>query len=116
MCTTKHYLHALEKEIELRLNGFQTTLFEGKYLEKDRHGFKYEMTESNRTNTKFEDIQNTFIQAFKKGGPIPRVYMVPENRVPRVELDPDNQIVLTRLMVEEGAFRLPPSRLPPKSR
>lgn len=102
MCTTKHYLHALEKEIELRLNGFQTTLFEGKFLVQDDYGFKYEMAESNRTNAKFEDIQNTFIQAFKKGGAIPRVYMVPENRVPRVELDPDNQIMPTRLMVEEG--------------
>lgn len=102
MCTTKHYLHALEKEIELRLNGFQTTLFEGKYLEKDRHGFKYVMTESNRTNAKFEDIQNSFVQAVKKGINFTSVYMVPENRVPRVELDPDNQIALERISVEEG--------------
>lgn len=102
MCTTKHYLHALEKEIELRLNGFQTTLFEGQYLEKDRHGFKYVMTESNRTNAKFEDIQNSFVQAVKKGINFARVYMVPENKVPRVELDPDNQIDMVRFSVDEG--------------
>lgn len=102
MCTTKHYLHALEKEIELRLNGFQTTLFEGEFQGKDRDGFKYVMAESNRTNAKFEDIQNSFVQAAKKGVNSTRVYMVPENKVPRVELDPDNQIALERISVEEG--------------
>ena len=100
MCTTKNYLHAIEKEIELRLNGFQTTLFEGKFLGKDDNGLKYVMTESKRTNAKFEDIQNTFIQAVKKGVSSARVYMVPENKVPRVDLEPKNLIVLTNLTFE----------------
>ncbi len=31
MCTIKNYLDALDKEIQLRLNGYQTTLLEAKF-------------------------------------------------------------------------------------
>ena len=100
MCTTKNYTHAIGQEIDLRLNGFQTTLFEGEFQDKDRFGLKYKMTESKRTNAKFEDIQNSFIQLVKKGGDSARVYMVPENKVPRVQLVPNNQIAMVHLSVE----------------
>ena len=49
MCNTKNYTHAIGQEIELRLNGFQTALFEGEFQCKDRFGLKYKMTESKRT-------------------------------------------------------------------
>jgi hypothetical protein len=32
MCTAKNYLSALEKEMELRLNGYQTSLLEAEYI------------------------------------------------------------------------------------
>jgi len=100
MCTTKNYTHAIGQEIELRLNGFQTALFEGEFQCKDRFGLKYKMTESKRTNVKFEDIQNSFVQLVKKGGDFARVYMVPENKVPKARLVPSNQIAMVHLSVE----------------
>ncbi|MBQ5465117.1 MAG: AAA family ATPase, partial [Fibrobacter sp.] len=100
MCNTKNYTHAIGQEIELRLNGFQTALFEGEFQCKDRFGLKYKMTESKRTNVKFEDIQNSFIQLVKKGGDQARVYMVPENEVPKAQLLPNNQILMVHLSVE----------------
>ncbi len=91
MCTIKNYLLARDKEIQLRLNGYQTTLLEVK-LEKETHdGYCYSLHESNRTNSKFEDILNAFKQNFDKGF---GCYQVPETEVPKAKLIPENQCTI----------------------
>lgn len=96
MCETKNFLHALEKEDELLHNGFQTCVFDTEFLEKSAFGLKYKMVESKRTNTKFEDIQNTVVSIFKKNREVD-LYQVPENKVPRVKLTPPNKLTINRV-------------------
>lgn len=99
MCESKNFLHALDKEVELLHNGFQTCVFGAEFLGKDNFGLKYKMTESNRTNAKFEDIQNSFARMAKKGGDF-ELYQVPENKVPRVQLLNKNRVTVNRLLEE----------------
>ena len=88
MCTIKNYLHALDKEIQLRLNGYQTSLLEAEFIGKDGEtGYTYSLQESSRTNSKFEDVLNTFKQSFDKGF---GCYQVPEGEVPKASLKPEN--------------------------
>lgn len=99
MCESKNFLRALEKEDELLHNGFQTCVFDTEFQEKDAYGLKYKMLESKRTNTKFEDIQNTVVSMFRKSGDVD-LYQVPENKVPRVQLIPSNKLKIRRLFVD----------------
>lgn len=87
MCTIKNYLDALDKEIQLRLNGYQTTLLEAKFEETDNAGYVYSLYESKRTRSKFEDVLNAFKQSFDKGF---GCYQVPERTVPKAKLQPEN--------------------------
>ena len=99
MCESKNFLHALDKEVELLHNGYQTCVFGAEFLGKDDFGLKYKMVESNRTNTKFEDIQNSFARMGKKGCDVD-LYQVPENKVPRVQLLIKNKMTVNRLLEE----------------
>ena len=94
MCTAKNYLSALEKEMELRLNGYQTSLLEAEYIgEKD--GFhKYKLLDSKLTNSKYEDILNTFRSNFKKGF---GCYQVSGYEIPKAKLKPENWLEIYRL-------------------
>lgn len=87
MCTIKNYLDALDKEIQLRLNGYQTTLLEAKFEKKDNAGYIYSLYESKRTRSKFEDVLNAFKQSFDNGF---GCYQVPEREVPKAKLQPEN--------------------------
>lgn len=87
MCTIKNYLDTLDKEIQLRLNGYQTTLLEAKFEKKAQACYVYSLHESNRTRSKFEDILNAFKQSFDKGF---GCYQVPEREVPKAKLQPEN--------------------------
>lgn len=87
MCTTKNYLHALEKEIELRLNGFQTSIADENFIKQDERGFMYELIESDRTNSPFEDIAYNF-------GHATQCYQVPESAVPKAKLLPENTLAI----------------------
>lgn len=93
MCTTKNYIHALDKEILLRLNGFQSGLAAVEFISKDEQGFKYQLLETPRTNAKFDDIAFGIMNSFKKGS---ACYQVPESEVPRTKLTPDNRITIKR--------------------
>lgn len=97
MCTTKNYLHALEKEMKLRLNGFQTSLVNATFVSKDPLGIKYELRESERTNSHFEDILGSFFNCYKKGF---CCYQVPENEVPKIELKPENQFKMNKFIIK----------------
>ena len=66
MCVAKNYLHALDKECNLRFNGYQTSFVEANYYGKDDDGFKYRLYESDRTKAKFEDIVNSFNSGRKR--------------------------------------------------
>jgi len=91
MCTAINYLHALEKEIELRLNGYQTCVAVPDYIgPKEYTGefgtyykYIYEINESDRTNASFEDISRSFEKAIE-------CYQVPEQEVPKAQLLPEN--------------------------
>lgn len=98
MCTAKNYLSALEKEMELRLNGYQTSLLEAEYIgEKD--GFhKYKLLDSKLTNSKYEDILNTFRSNFKKGF---GCYQVSGYEIPKAKLKPENWLEIYRLDKEK---------------
>ena len=100
MCESKNFLHAFDKEVELLHNGYQTCVFGAEFLGKDCFGLRYKMVESKRTNTKFEDIQNSFSRMTKKGCDVD-LYQVPENKVPRVQLVVTNKLTVNRLLEEE---------------
>lgn len=100
MCESKNFLYALDKEVELLHNGYQTCVFGAEFLGKDSFGLRYKMVESKRTNTKFEDIQNSFSRMTKKGCDVD-LYQVPENKVPRVQLVVTNKLTVNRLLEEE---------------
>ena len=99
MCESRHFIQALEKEDELLHNGFQTSVFDTKFIGKDTYGLKYKIVESKRTNAKFEDLQNAIVSSYKKNGYV-EVYQVPENKVPRVQLVIKNKLRLSRLFTE----------------
>lgn len=91
MCTTINHLHALEKEIELRLNGYQTCVTVPDYVGPKKYADEfgthikhvYELKESDRTNASFEDICRSFEKAIE-------CYQVPEQEVPKAQLLPEN--------------------------
>mgnify|MGYP004448765553 CR=1 FL=1 len=88
MCTAKNYIKAIGKEIDLLLNGFQTTLSGFEYIGRSSKGFEYKLCETERTNQKFSDIQERF--QFST-----RCYQVPESEVPRTPCKPDNAFCIT---------------------
>lgn len=102
MCTIKNYLLALDKEIQLRLYGYQTTLLEAKFLKQDNVGYAYTLQESTRTNSKFEDILNAFKQNFDKGF---GCYQVPEAEVPKAKLIPENRCNIVGFKKEKKTSR-----------
>ena len=91
MCTAVNYLQALEKEIELRLNGYQTCITVPDYIGPKEYADEfgthvkhvYELKESDRTNASFEDICRSFEKAIE-------CYQVPEQEVPKAQLLPEN--------------------------
>ncbi len=87
MCTIKNNLDTLDKEIQLRLNGYQTTLLEAKFEKEDHACYVYSLHESNRTRSKFGDVLNAFKQSLDKGF---GCYQVPEREVPKAKLQPEN--------------------------
>lgn len=93
MCTEKNYIQALENELELRQNGYQTTLADIERVGTDNDGYKYELKESNRTRSKFNDVVNSFRQNFKKGT---GCYQVPENTLPKAKLIKKNYLNINR--------------------
>ena len=96
MCKAKNYLHALEKESELRTNGFQTSFVEAKFLQKEDEGYKFQLLESKRTKAKFEDILNGFNSCFKKGF---GCYQIPESEVPKAKLKMENFLTIKRFSI-----------------
>ncbi len=99
MCTIKNYIHALDKETQLRLNGYQTSLLEVKSEKKLNDGYAYSLHESSRTNSRFADILNAFKQSFDKGW---GCYQVPEVEVPKAQLKPENLCTILDFKKEEG--------------
>lgn len=97
MCVAKNYLHALDKECNLRFNGYQTSFVEANYYGKDDDGFKYRLYESDRTKAKFEDIVNSFNSCFKKGF---GCYQIPESEVPKAKLKPENFLIIKRFVTQ----------------
>lgn len=101
MCTAINYLHALEKEIELRLNGYQTCIAVPEYIgpkeytdESGTHyKYVYGIKESDRTNASFEDINRSFGKAIE-------CYQVPEQEVPKAQLLPENLLSIFTTEVE----------------
>ena len=91
MCTAVNYLQALEKEIELRLNGYQTCVAVPDYIGPKEYADEfgthikhvYELKESDRTNASFEDICRSFEKTIE-------CYQVPEQEVPKAQLLPEN--------------------------
>lgn len=102
MCTAVNYLQALEKEIELRLNGYQTCIADPEYIGPKEYADEfgthikhvYELKESDRTNASFEDICRSFEKAIE-------CYQVPEQEVPKAQLLPEN---LSRIFSSEIQF------------
>lgn len=97
MCTTKNYLHALDKGILFRLNGFQSGLAAVEFISKDEKGYKYQLIETPRTNAKFDDIAFNIMNCAKKNC---ACYQVPESEVPRTKLTPDNRIEIKHVFTQ----------------
>ena len=92
MCTVKNYINSIGREIDLLLNGFQTTLANAEYLGPEPGlGYKYKLSESERTTTSFTDIQERFRKAAGKS-----CYQVSETEVPRVELKACDRLLIKK--------------------
>src|SRR5574344_140656 len=95
MCTVKNYINSIGREIDLLLNGFQTTLANAEYLGYEPGlGYKYKLSESERTTTSFTDIQERFRKAAGKS-----CYQVSETEVPRVELKACDRLLIKKTIL-----------------
>ncbi len=95
MISEKEYIHTIEREIELKLSGFQTNFVQVKLV--DEEDCVYSLLPSERTRSKFKDIIDSFKLNFKKGL---GCYQIPENEVPRTRLKEENFLQINWLKVE----------------
>lgn len=95
MISEKEYIHTIEREIELKLSGFQTNFVQVKLV--DEEDCVYNLLPSERTRSKFKDIIDSFKLNFKKGL---GCYQIPENEVPCTRLKEENFLQINWLKEE----------------
>lgn len=86
MCTIKDMAHAIEREVELKLYGYQTSFVKAEFVGQNH---LYKLLPSERTRAKFEDIVGLLRKSVKTSG---FCYQIPESQVPKAKLESQNII------------------------
>lgn len=102
MCQANHYIQAIEREIELKLSGYQTAFVKVEQVKKfdgGECGCVYRLLPSERTRARFEDVVGALRKNFKNGT---GCYQVPESEVPKTRLLNENFRFMEKFEEKKG--------------